>query len=166
MSYCWVIIAAAALFAAGCTPAPSGARQPSAGGREPPPATEAEVQASYSAAAKGSGATFLDTLNRGKELALTDEDLPALAAAAAPEANRAQSGPRFRIQILASSQADMVRRAKSDAETATGLPVFMASEQSLYKLYVGDYKTKAEADAALPEIKSKGYADAWVVNVK
>jgi hypothetical protein len=42
----------------------------------------------------------------------------------------------------------------------------MTSEQSLYKLYVGDFKTKAEAEAALPEVRKQGYKDAWVVSVK
>jgi len=51
------------------------------------------------------------------------------------------------------------------AEGLTKLPVFMASEQSLYKLYVGDFKTKAEAEAALPEIR-KLYNGAWIVSVK
>jgi hypothetical protein len=59
----------------------------------------------------------------------------------------------------------MVRKEKLNAETAMNLPVFMASEQSLYKLYVGDFKTKAEADAALPDVRKK-YKDAWVVSTK
>jgi len=166
MRYKYIIFVLAAFLLAtlGCEPA---ARKP-ADAVEPAPTTEADLRASYSAAAKGSNATFLDTLNRGKEVALTDSDLPALevtAVTALPDSNP-QGVTRFRIQILASSQIDMVRQEKLNAEAATGLPVFMASEQSLYKLYVGDFKTRADADAALPEVKNKGYRDAWVVTVK
>jgi len=157
-----IFILAAALFVGGCT---SAVRNP-AEEREATPVSEAATRASYTPS--GASATFLDTLNHGKEIALTDADLPTLevaAVAAAPDASP-QGSTRFRIQILASSQIDMVRQEKLNAETATGMPVFMASEQSLYKLYVGDFKTKADADAALPEVKNKGYRDAWVVTVK
>jgi len=119
----------------------------------------------------GGGRTFLDTLNRGREVTLSANDLPTLevvpAVGAVPDrGGTAANEPRFRIQILASSQIDMARREKVNAENVMKRPVFMASEQSLYKLYVGDFKTRAEAEAALPEIRKLGYKDAWVVSVK
>jgi hypothetical protein len=159
MKYGIFILAAVSLAVVGCEPA---ARRPAEA-----PATDADVRANYSAAGNSS-ATFLDTLNRGREVALTNDDLPTLEVTATttlPAAASPQGETRFRIQILASSQIDMVRQEKLNAEAATGLPVFMASEQSLYKLYVGDFRTKADADAALPAVKSK-YSDAWVVTVK
>lgn len=117
----------------------------------------------------GGGRTFLDTLNRGREVVLSSSDLPALevvpAVSAAPE-KAAAGEPRFRIQILASSQIDMARREKVNAENVMKRPVFMASDQSLYKLYVGEFKTRAEAEALLPEVRKFGYKDAWVVSAK
>ncbi|MDR2591734.1 MAG: SPOR domain-containing protein [Chitinispirillales bacterium] len=116
------------------------------------------------------GQTFLDTLNRGREIALSANDLPVLevvpAVSPAPERGGAASEPRFRIQILASSQVDMARREKVNAENVMKQQVFMASDQSLYKLYVGDFKTRAEAEAALPGVRKFGYKDAWVVGAK
>ncbi|GBU20896.1 hypothetical protein R80B4_00783 [Fibrobacteres bacterium R8-0-B4] len=116
------------------------------------------------------GQTFLDTLNRGREIALAADDLPVLevvpALSPAPERGADASEPRFRIQILASSQVDMARREKVNAENVMKRQVFMASDQSLYKLYVGDFKTRAEAEAALPEVRKLGYKDAWVVSAK
>jgi hypothetical protein len=116
------------------------------------------------------GQTFLDTLNRGREIAVSANDLPVLevvpTVSAAPEKGAAAGEPRFRIQILASSQVDMARREKVNAESVIKQPVFMASDQSLYKLYVGDFKTRAEAEAALPEVRKLGYKDAWVVSAK
>jgi hypothetical protein len=60
----------------------------------------------------------------------------------------------------------MARREKVNAENLMKRQVFMASDQSLYKLYVGDFKTRAEAEAALPEVRKFGYKDAWVVGAK
>jgi hypothetical protein len=154
-----VLAAAAALFFGGCTPA-AGTNQKAAA-----PGDAADAVDPRERYAGGGGRTFLDTLNQGKEIALSAEDIPALELSG--ESAPAPAGEtRFRVQIMASSQIDMVRKEKISAEAAINQPVFMASEQSLYKLYVGDFKTKAEAEAILPEVKSKGYRDAWVVNTK
>jgi hypothetical protein len=156
------------LLSFGCTPAvrPSGSTAASASAEQRPEAINPREH--YVA---GGGQTFLDTLNRGHEIALTPVDLPVIevlpaVASAAPEKGAAVSETRFRIQILASSQVDMARKEKVNAESIVKQPVFMASEQSLYKLYVGDFKTRAEAEAALPEVRKLGYKDAWVVSVK
>jgi len=170
-----MITSALALLVAGCTPAAKAG--PGAVSSEPTTAVAgerhhhtapADPRTHYSPAA---GRTFLDTLNQGKEVALAPEDLPALEVAtvsliAAPSGSAAEaatSEPRFRIQILASSQIDMVRKAKLEAESVLELPVFMVAEQALYKLYVGEFKTRQEADTALPEVRKKGYGDAWIV---
>jgi hypothetical protein len=182
------VAALAALIAAGCTPAPvhSGQQQQPATQKQQPAAQDErgrhiqpqDPRERYSPSA---GRTFLDTLNQGKEIALSAEDLPALevrpqpaaaaVAAAAPSgtepaAAAEQGGPRFRIQILASSQIDMVRREKVRAEETIDLPVSMASDQSLFKLYVGDFRTRAEAEAVLPTVRGMGYNDAWIVTTR
>lgn len=154
----------ALLLSAGCggSAARSGPSEPSAG----PRSENADPRDRYAA---GGGRTFLDTLNRGQEVAVSESDLPVLEVVPAVSfsSEKIVAGePRFRIQILATSQIDMARREKVTAEGLTKLPVFMASEQSLYKLYVGDFKTRAEAEAALPEIRKLGYKDAWVVSAK
>jgi len=158
-----VLTVLAALFSSGCTPAVGTNQKSAAAASDDAAADAVDPRERY---AGGGGRTFLDTLNQGKEIALAAEDIPALELSGG-SAPAPQSGEmRFRVQILASSQIDMVRREKVSAEAAISHPVFMASEQSLYKLYVGDFKTKAEAEAILPEVKSKGYQDAWVVSTK
>jgi len=158
------IAAQALLLSAGCTPAVGPG--PSAAAAEPRP-DAVDPRERYTASG---GQTFLDTLNRGREIAVSASDLPVLevvsTVSAAPEKGPAAGEPRFRIQILASSQVDMARREKVNAESVMKQPVFMASDQSLYKLYVGDFKTRAEAEAALPEVRKLGYKDAWVVSAK
>ncbi|MCL2218418.1 MAG: SPOR domain-containing protein [Chitinispirillia bacterium] len=166
-----VVSATLALLASACV---STAKRPgTTGGTADDDRAVPDPRTQYSPSA---GRTFLDTLNQGKEVALSPEDLPVLeevatvnltatpGAAAAGGAADPQTPPRYRIQILASSQIDMVRQAKLNAEAAVDLPVFMVSEQALYKLYIGNFKTKQEAEAVLPEIKKKGYKDAWIVS--
>ncbi len=113
--------------------------------------------------------TFLDTLNRGKEISLSEKDISTLAvtdkSVQSPKAEE-ETATRFRIQILASSQVETVRVEKKTVEAQTTLPVFMSLEQPYYKLYIGDFSTKAEAEAKLPEIKKKGYQDAWIVRTR
>lgn len=114
--------------------------------------------------------TFLDTLNRGKEVALSENDVSTLAVSdksveVAKTASSSASS-RFRIQILASSQVETVRQEKRAVEAKTSLPVFMSLEQPFYKLYVGDFQTRKEAEAQLKEIRSKGYSDAWIVRTR
>jgi hypothetical protein len=161
-----VIAAQALLLAAGCASSvkPGVAAEDAVGARP----DAADPRERYAASG---GQTFLDTLNSGREVVLSAGDLPALemlpAAGAAPAGSPGTAGEaRFRIQILASSQIDMARREKVNAERVIGRPVFMASDQSLYKLYVGEFRTRAEAEAALPEVRKLGYKDAWVVNAK
>lgn len=113
--------------------------------------------------------TFLDTLNRGKEMSLSEKDVSSLAVSEkSVQITKADdvAASRFRIQVLASSQIETVRQEKKSAETRTSLPVFMTLEQPFYKLYVGDFSTRAEAESQLPEIKKKGYSDAWIVRTR
>ena len=170
-----LIIAVTASFALLNVACASGPRQ---GASQQAAAASADAgkidAAAYERYSVAGGRTFLDTLNHGKEIALSPEDLPALevappvvaAAAAAQQQSSPAEEPRFRIQILASSQADMARREKVNAAAAFDLPVSMISEQSLFKVFVGSFKTRAEAEAALPKVRGKGYDDAWIVNVK
>jgi len=129
------------------------------------PVKTVEAQSIEYSSSTQSSFTFLDTLNRGKEISLSENDVAMLdvgpSRSAAPTKVEVNE-PRFRIQILASGQIDVVREEQRKVEASTGLPVFMSSEQSLYKLYVGEFQTREQAEAALPEIR-KGYRDAWIV---
>jgi len=109
--------------------------------------------------------TFLDTLNSGKEISLV---VDSSAAAVTDKKDTLPQGKKaypegFRIQLLASSSIEAVRAKKRTIEDELKLKVYVDFDAPYYKVYVGDYKDRKEADAALLKIKQSVYPDAWIV---
>jgi DNA polymerase-3 subunit delta len=79
-----------------------------------------------------------------------------------PTRQAARPSGRFRIQITAvrtaAAAADITRKLK-----ARGLAPVTVQEGGLYKVRLGEYASKAEAAAALPEIKAKLGGSPFVV---
>jgi DNA polymerase-3 subunit delta len=81
----------------------------------------------------------------------------------APPVGRAgRSVPRFRIQITAVRTAAAAQSIATKLK-ARGLRAMTVEEGGLYKVRIGDYATKAEALAAVPEIKAKVGGSPFVV---
>jgi hypothetical protein len=72
----------------------------------------------------------------------------------------------FSIQIMADGDIDVIQKEKNKAQPTINQPVFLVFIEPWYKLWVGDFSTKAQAEAFLPTVKSKGYKDAWIVSTK
>ena len=70
--------------------------------------------------------------------------------------------PRFRIQITAVRTAAAAQSIATKLK-ARGLRAMTVEEGGLYKVRIGDYATKAEALAAVPEIKAKVGGSPFVV---
>jgi hypothetical protein len=129
--------------------------------------------------------TFLDTLNKGNELAISvPERAPqppdvAPAAATGGEASEPVVGEmkrdeqretgivpsRFTVQVLASSLEQQVRQEKRTVSAKVKFPVSMGFDAPYYKLFVGDFAERGEAENVLAQIKKMGYNDAWIVRV-
>ena len=129
--------------------------------------------------------TFLDTLNKGRELAITGADYPPPPGQATatvvvpppPGVNSADTAAgkkeikreagvvpsRFRIQILASSHEYQVKQEKNRLAAKTKLPLIISFESPYYKLLAGDFVQRSEAENYLAQIKQLGYNDAWIV---
>lgn len=111
--------------------------------------------------------TFLDTLNEGNELLLTDSDFetsaPAdkslLSSGALPES-------LYRIQVFASNKIETVREQKKELEKNTDESILIDYESPYYKLYAGGFVKRQEAQIALTKLKKIGYLDAWIVSKK
>jgi hypothetical protein len=71
----------------------------------------------------------------------------------------------YRVQVFTSRLYTEASREKAIAEEIFNLPVYLDYEVPYYKLRVGDFTTRGEAEDMLPEIKAIGYRNAWVARV-
>jgi hypothetical protein len=69
----------------------------------------------------------------------------------------------FKIQILTSIVYWDVRQAKIVAEEIFDRPIFLDYEVPYYKLRVGSFIDRDQAEDYLPQVRMAGYNDAWVV---
>jgi hypothetical protein len=70
----------------------------------------------------------------------------------------------FRIQIFSSSSVDDAAATKMAAQPVFPTDtVYVVYDPPVYKVRVGDYVTRLEANQHLGEVQEKGYADAWIV---
>ena len=79
-----------------------------------------------------------------------------------PAVKRALPGARYRVQITAVRSAATARSVANKLKSR-GFDVVTVEEAGLYKVRVGEYATKAEAAAAVPEIKAKLGGSPFVV---
>jgi hypothetical protein len=128
--------------------------------------------------------TFLDTLNKGREVSLTEADFPSpIAAPAVPQAPvasaldtvtapvaapspRQETGvvpSRFKIQVLAGPNEQQVRQVKNNLAAKIDLPLSVSFEAPYYKLFAGDFSRHSEAESWCAQLKDMGYSDAWIV---
>ena len=119
---------------------------------------------------KPASETFLDTLNRGREISLSDRDLnpimPETTSAVQDKSGKTEVPNGFRVQCFASSQIERVRAEQKTIEAKVRYPVYVVFAAPYYKLLVGDFVKRGEADAAAAKMKDLGYADAWVMRTK
>jgi hypothetical protein len=73
-------------------------------------------------------------------------------------------GQGFRIQIFSSSNVDETTLMKNLAlEKLVGDSIYVVYDAPVYKVRVGDFVNRYEANQRLPEFVEKGYRDAWIV---
>lgn len=148
---------------------------------------------------EGAQTTFLDSVNRGREVSLSSADLqhrpvserPAAAEqprepkpdSAEPDSNEkgvpahdkahneletktrttVAAAPGYRIQCVAATQADALQQARTALKSKVPYRVDVFHAPPYYKLLVGLFKTRAEAERALYDVRGAGYPDAWIV---
>jgi hypothetical protein len=80
-----------------------------------------------------------------------------------------QSGPTptdvYRVQIFTSRLYTEARKEKAIADEIFNLPVYLDYEVPYYKLRVGDFVLRDEAENMISEVRSIGYRGAWVARV-
>ncbi len=114
--------------------------------------------------------TFLDSLDRGHEICLTNRDfnpiVPESTEAFSDKNGRVEVPNGFRVQCFASSQIERVRAEQKVIESKVHYPVYIVFASPYYKLAVGDFVKRTDADVAAAKMKELGYPDAWVMRTK
>jgi hypothetical protein len=73
----------------------------------------------------------------------------------------------FRIQIFATASIDEANAMRQTAvQRLTEDSVYVVFDPPVYKVRVGDFRTRVEANQRLGVISAMGFADAWVVGDK
>jgi len=71
----------------------------------------------------------------------------------------------YRVQVFTSRLYSEAARERQLAEEIFNLPIYLDYEVPYYKLRVGDFTTRDQAENMLAEIKTIGYKNAWVARV-
>jgi len=78
------------------------------------------------------------------------------------EAQAAQKVYGYRIQVFATVYKDKAYRIKAKLQEQVDFPVYVEEIPPFYKIRVGDFKSKEEAEKFLPVIRNLGYPDAFI----
>jgi len=81
----------------------------------------------------------------------------------APAATAEANADGFRIQLFASADRDVAENARAVAAGRLGMPAYMDLDGGVYKVKVGDFARREDANAALATVRSQYYPDAWIV---
>lgn len=110
--------------------------------------------------------TFLDTINSGNELLLTDADFGKSDQKDVSDGSSGKSitETRYRIQVFASNRIETAREQKKELEKKITEQVVIGYEAPYYKLYAGSFLKRQEAQAVLIKLKKLGLIDAWIVS--
>lgn len=103
-------------------------------------------------------------VSRDSSLDVSDADAPVDSTpVATPPAVADSTANGFRIQVFVSADRDVAQGARTAAAQRLGLAAYLDLDGGVYKVRVGDYSSRAAADAALPSIRGQYYPDAWIV---
>jgi hypothetical protein len=121
--------------------------------------------------------TYLDTLNIGREVGLendmnaTPSVSPSLQKTSGQDGTSKTigsgtiSGGVFRIQCMAAGSMEKIKAFKKEFETKMDLPASVIFAEPYYKLLVGNFNTRQEAEQVLQKVKDAGYRESWIVRL-
>lgn len=74
--------------------------------------------------------------------------------------------PGYRVQIFASSTQEGADKVASEARFKFTEQVYVEYEPPYYKVRLGDYKNRSDAEILREKAKNLGYLDAWIVQTE
>jgi cell division septation protein DedD len=79
------------------------------------------------------------------------------------EAHTEQDSVKFRIQVLATGDLDRAQQLKIQLQNRFGLDSWFEEAGGLYKVYLGKFSERANAEEVLKKVREDQYPDAWLV---
>ncbi|HNR68326.1 MAG TPA: SPOR domain-containing protein [bacterium] len=123
-----------------------------------------------------SGMEFDETFDPAKlgEYALEKPDQPGLSPAfdlhsflkagdSSSATNAQQEISGFRIQLISTRDEQEARAVRTDALMQLDWPVYMTFDNPYYKVRVGNFLRRSDAEKEMAEAINRGFVDAWVV---
>ncbi|MEA3310729.1 MAG: SPOR domain-containing protein [candidate division WOR-3 bacterium] len=74
--------------------------------------------------------------------------------------------PGYRVQIFASSTNEGANKVASEARFKFTERVYVEYDAPYYKVRIGDYKNRSDAEILREKAKNLGYGDAWIVQTE
>lgn len=82
------------------------------------------------------------------------------------DTSRAQTLVGYRIQILQTEDAQEARDVQRDAILELDTDVYLIYDNPYYKVRVGDFAVRYDAEVFLQNVQKKGYSGAWIVRTR
>jgi len=106
---------------------------------------------------------FLDSLNQIQDKKITLSKTYVPPAQPEPEISQFKEVEGFRVQIFAGLDSINALAIKYQAKDLTSDSIHFFQEKGLYKIQVGDYQFRSEADNLKTTFRQNGFPGAWVV---
>ncbi len=69
----------------------------------------------------------------------------------------------YRVQLYATRDVDKARNVAESAQRLFSVDVYIEFYEPLYKVRIGDYPDREQAEQMRQHVSSRGFADAWIV---
>lgn len=69
----------------------------------------------------------------------------------------------YRVQLYATRDIDKARRVAESAQRLFSADVYIEYYEPLYKVRIGDYPDREQAEHMRQHVSSRGFGDAWIV---
>jgi cell division septation protein DedD len=114
----------------------------------------------------------VDRIDEFEEVAVTESDFPVqdvepvedAAPVDTPVDSTLTSAPGYRVQIFAASGRVSAEAMRKTVAEVMGVPAYVEQVDGVYKVRVGDCRSRPEAEDLLQRCRQSGYADAWIVS--
>jgi hypothetical protein len=71
--------------------------------------------------------------------------------------------PGYRVQIVATGDGERAEAYKTEVEARLGSAAYLEHIDGVFKVRVGDCRSRREAEELLQRCRAAGYTDAWIV---